>query len=1117
MDSTASLERIEPRPEARPLAWTAMTLEQQEATRRLGVLLRNLAEQKFSPLVPQQGIERFLPPIDEQRKNHVFLLDGGRGSGKTALLVTHLSVWAWGVRREGSRQTTENAPDKNLQDALEPLGQIVPVGLLDLQPLPDSANLLTYVVTRFKRIVEAIESCTGHEGTRAAWHAAGPEALHCATEWQHFLNAAAAGWDGALTNRRAHADPATFAVEFEQAEEQRLDVVSSFRRFIDALVADYPRIGRLPKDKPPLFVLGIDDADMNVAKSAELLDVVRTLWHPRVAFLLTGESRLFRAALEVRAQNDLVKSSHGSPSAPNSLTRTLPRDIYDKVLPPLHRLELRSLSANERELFLNRWFHARTNPEDQKRIARVTALFERYPSLKYALPARLRPLQDFELWVIGIYNHGKPIDDGVVEARVLHYLWKYALDDAGSPADIEPWVTEDDERRIVVRIDSANRFQFSTHFQPLISARNSRIEVSLGPTIDLHDAHDALIPDNLVACLLPLLDMSSDQQCQHIRTLFAPSLDTDHSVVVMARVGDALPWIPWYLPKWSRFIDWFNFAKRWNRHLDELRQKNQQDTATLALAYLDAVVGNESPEPPHSSDPWQKRALRLKALIKERSADAALIRWAIAEAPFLAAPESGLAIEDANAWMSAVRSIYSDDEWQALRGRLVASRHSRLQSVLTANPIPRGDEFDIFDQHGAKQLEHYLNEVQKRFAEHLWFTVVERDPTATANAFAARIGQIYLPGERSAGTLLNYLPMTRLRELLSADVTTLGRMHNALESLTQQRGQTGVPAIEILWRIMTKDKPSALQEAVAYRGRLEFNFAKAYACTGRPALTADMRDLGQVFNSNGSDDIPIRICPGQIIWEPDKQIDAPTLAILRMVWDIESDTNLRDISPFAPWWPLAKGIVRQEWHHEYPWPAVSWPTFLDWERAIDAWKQKVLSPMANLTAQLTNAGGSVEVLFDSVGYWYVSMIAHVIHDRCDLDHMNFSIQSDPSRWQNDIRGWVNGKQSHTNTTSAHRRAFHEWLDRIGLLAAPESGLSRAVAENILAGFPDLTQRRESLRKLRRERLAYMGVPAEFGEGNLRSIDYAFPDHPWTRLIEEPLRLPPATSEGSSGS
>jgi hypothetical protein len=314
MSEKEHIEAVEPRPEARPLRWSEMTKEQRDATRRVGTFIRKLAEAAFTPRSAPHDVNGFLPPIDVTRRNNVFLLDGGRGSGKTALLVTHLDVWSWGVRNKPNTHPG-GVPEPGIQEALEPLGQVVPVGLLDLQPLPSGANLLVYIATRFKRVVEAIQIATGSAHASAPWHTSDPESAKSARQWRIFSNAAAAGWEASLEARRAFSDPAAFAVEFEESEDQRLEVIPQFRRLIDALVADYSQVRQLPENALPLFVLGIDDADMNVKRSSEVLDIIRALWHPRIAFLLTGDSELFEAALEVRTENELAAPSRKTVSS----------------------------------------------------------------------------------------------------------------------------------------------------------------------------------------------------------------------------------------------------------------------------------------------------------------------------------------------------------------------------------------------------------------------------------------------------------------------------------------------------------------------------------------------------------------------------------------------------------------------------------------------------------------------------------------------------------------------------------------------------------------------------------------------------------------------------------
>lgn len=89
----------------------------------------------------------------------------------------------------------------------------------------------------------------------------------------------------------------------EHTERERHDIAAAFRTFVDAAWSDYRRWpeSRLARgdSKHPRFVVAIDDADMNPHKSAELIQLVRTLWHPRLAFVMTGDSGLFADMIEI--------------------------------------------------------------------------------------------------------------------------------------------------------------------------------------------------------------------------------------------------------------------------------------------------------------------------------------------------------------------------------------------------------------------------------------------------------------------------------------------------------------------------------------------------------------------------------------------------------------------------------------------------------------------------------------------------------------------------------------------------------------------------------------------------------------------------------------------------
>ena len=208
------------RAEAGVLAWGDLTEEQKQAGRQAHGLLVDMAMSGDKVDKPARS---FLPRLDRARSSRVLLIDGGRGSGKTALLLTVLHFW----RQHFNGGDDVAVPDK-LANAAGFRGQIVPVGLLDLHPLPPSANLLLHVVGRFEHVVEWLEGDGKAEKEPPAWHLVADGVLASRTQWGKLLRAVAAGWDGGSEQRRARLDAEAHAVELEEAERHRLDLVTKF-------------------------------------------------------------------------------------------------------------------------------------------------------------------------------------------------------------------------------------------------------------------------------------------------------------------------------------------------------------------------------------------------------------------------------------------------------------------------------------------------------------------------------------------------------------------------------------------------------------------------------------------------------------------------------------------------------------------------------------------------------------------------------------------------------------------------------------------------------------------------------------------------------------------------
>lgn len=329
-----------PREESRPVQ--QLTPDQAEAAKTLQAFLRDLANRWRKPVQDPGRAPRFLPEIDKDRLNRVFLIEGGRGSGKSALLVTLIEDWTKVLR--------DDVPSPRW-----PVPGLVPL-LFDLHPLPPSTHLLLHLIGQLYQVAQWIEGQRGCGGSedRPPWHLGDGEEAESIKQWRALRKAAALGWDGNLRLERKTGELEAYISELEDVERSRLHLQQSFHAFMDALVRDLPK--QLPRAQRPLFLICIDDADMTPERTVEVLDLCRLLDHPRLTFVLTGQDSLFEVALRAHILGTLrrpLRSLYFNQHEQLALgdlaeSARLAGEFYDKIIPPPQRLRLRPLRAKVR-------------------------------------------------------------------------------------------------------------------------------------------------------------------------------------------------------------------------------------------------------------------------------------------------------------------------------------------------------------------------------------------------------------------------------------------------------------------------------------------------------------------------------------------------------------------------------------------------------------------------------------------------------------------------------------------------------------------------------------------------------------------------------------------------
>lgn len=687
-------EHNRPRQEAGVIPAEALTDDQRQALRQIIGYLNNIAAISTPPQHADEQRDRFVPMVDEERRNHVFLINGNRGSGKSALLLTLLHILSETLRK-GRPPSEYELPIAG--------HAIVPVGHIDLQPMHRSTNLLLHLVGQLGRLTEVLDQeMSPGKATSAAnlWAETGErESVRARRELTRVATAAS---DGALGMRARGLSLEERAVDLDHAERRRLDLDRAFRSFVDALARDY-RDWQKPGDSgfEPLFVIAIDDADMNPARSRELLDLVRTLWHPRVAYVLTGYKALFLDTIE----RDLIIEPQLEP--PRVSRSELARNIYDEIIPGPHHLELRPLSWRDRIHVLRQALTADLPDESEptESIEALLALFAEDNQSAEAIPERLREIQD-------LAQMSRGATGSVIE--LIHCFLHHAEEN-----DTVPYIhlLDGDRSRLHVHAQW-QRWQLEWHRYTEIPAQpgigiEARIEILTSPRLRIAGNSEKSSKEDPLRRAAGLVLLAADAE-QHGVRVYTDSIED--ACWVRARVGEIE--VSWPLPAWQRIDTLAGATRRWIAATRQPVPDEVEPAAWLAAVYLSCVLHTAKDDPASVADEapsrelldeqgdirWQQLATRV-AMLTSPSEAPVLSNWARAQAALLAAPESGLSWRAANTWIDAFHETFSKMfHWDSIASQIKEARRLRMSRFGIGRSI-RADS-DFFQQMDRKYPSH---------------------------------------------------------------------------------------------------------------------------------------------------------------------------------------------------------------------------------------------------------------------------------------------------------------------------------------------------------------------------------------------------------------------------
>ncbi len=544
------------RPEARPAIYKVLDRQQKDAFGRIVKLIVEAIDgidaARGSRSAETIGTSTQLPPwLDHRSATRMAFLHGHRGMGKTTVMLSVLRACLhW--------DDTEYPPE--LGSAIRKMrARTVWLEPIALEPLPGSANLLAALLARIDRAVQQRISASGEGAGDATGRGRGgalafmPDQERALLQLQRLQTAVAVAWDGNLPARGGQLDPDTYAVELLRAEQSRLSLKHDLSVRLDALAdAFYPAAAPVTN---PLFILPVDDVDLDPLRCLEILKLLRLVPVPRLFAIVLGNLRIVDLVLNLQYSNEFASAYQGR------FLDTLSVDSNEvagwagqaaanavaKLIPLAQRITLEHMSVHESLNFTPLSAAAQRPPRFHQLLARIPLKFE----AKYTARHHLKDLREF---LLGARDYEDEVKEKDVEKA--HCSAKTIL--RAPPRRIADWWF--DLQRLLDRVDGI--IKSSTTLDPQIAAKkvHKEIVLALGRICYWAINEDHLLPTPIRSIYRRALRINPADVWELVEPVDSiPDID---SAYVLSRLRSGVEEHPWNNIQPSPIV-FINHGKGW--------------------------------------------------------------------------------------------------------------------------------------------------------------------------------------------------------------------------------------------------------------------------------------------------------------------------------------------------------------------------------------------------------------------------------------------------------------------------------------------------------------------------------------------------------------------------
>lgn len=267
-DSSASnsraAERTQPRREANPYPLDNLTPEQRNAIEQIsGLILHTLDALKTH----KEGRSDRARWYDADRRSQLVLLSGKRGTGKTSTLLSLYNM----MTGEDPIAKQERERKSEIDTLYQQRDRLLWLEPLDLDPVPAGSNLIAAVLARIQDKLEPHKPTSGARSPT----------------WENFdkvVRQLISTWVPHLEEQKSGLDSVVYISEVNRLERERTGLHGRANNAIQKVLSEcFPRGGS------PLFILCIDDFDLNPSQGLDLVELLRFLQLKNLFVIALGD------------------------------------------------------------------------------------------------------------------------------------------------------------------------------------------------------------------------------------------------------------------------------------------------------------------------------------------------------------------------------------------------------------------------------------------------------------------------------------------------------------------------------------------------------------------------------------------------------------------------------------------------------------------------------------------------------------------------------------------------------------------------------------------------------------------------------------------------------------